>query len=85
MYRIIADYMTIGIWGVSVSNTIAGLNLESSMGVVQFFLSMLGLVYLLVKIINETKNGIVDREGKRIENEAALKELLDEQNEEITK
>jgi hypothetical protein len=40
----------------------------SASSIAQLVLSILGIVYLAVKITNETLNGRVDREGKRIDN-----------------
>lgn len=85
MFRVIADYMTIGLWGLSVSNTILADNFGTMVDVVQLLLSILGLVYLCVKIYNEVSGQILDRERKRIENEMSLRELIEEDNQEITK
>ena len=85
MYKVIADYMAIGLWGVSVSNTIFSSNYESAVGLIQLILSILGVVYLIVKIYNEVSGQILDRERKRIENEMSLRDLLDDGAEELTK
>tara|TARA_R110002050_G_C8730155_1_gene497165 strand:- start:189 stop:446 length:258 start_codon:yes stop_codon:yes gene_type:complete len=85
MYKVIADYMAIGLWGVSVSNTIFSSNYESAVGFIQLVLSILGVVYLIVKIYNEVSGQILDRERKRIENEMSLRDLLDDGAEELTK
>lgn len=79
MYRIIADYITLGVWGMSMANTITSFDIASASSVAQLVLSILGIVYLAVKITNETLNGRVEREGKRIANEINNKEL--EENE----
>jgi len=68
MYKIIADYITLGIWGMSMTNTITSFDIESASSIAQLILSAFGIIYLAVKIINETLNGQVDREGKRIDN-----------------
>ena len=68
MYRIIADYITLGVWGMSMANTITNFDVASASSIAQLVLSILGIVYLAVKITNETLNGRVDREGKRIDN-----------------
>ena len=68
MYRIIADYITLGVWGMSMANTITSFDVASASSIAQLVLSILGIVYLGVKIVNETLNGRVDREGKRIDN-----------------
>jgi uncharacterized membrane protein YqjE len=82
MYKIIAEYMVIGMWGVSFSNTIFETNLENTMGAVQLVLSALGVIYLIVKIYNETSGQILDRERKRLENEKYLRELLEDEEDE---
>ena len=79
MYKIIADYMALGLWGMSVANTITSFDIASASSVAQLVLSVLGIVYLGVKIVNETLNGRVEREGKRIANEINNREL--EENE----
>ena len=68
MYKILADYITLGIWGMSMANTMTSFDIASASSVAQLVLSILGIVYLGVKITNETLNGRVDREGKRIDN-----------------
>ena len=79
MYKIIADYMALGLWGMSMANTITSFDIASASSVAQLVLSVLGIVYLGVKIVNETLNGRVEREGKRIANEINNKELEDEE------
>tara|TARA_R100000951_G_scaffold53784_1_gene45319 strand:- start:1469 stop:1711 length:243 start_codon:yes stop_codon:yes gene_type:complete len=79
MYKIIADYMALGLWGMSVANTISDFDIASASSIAQLVLSVLGIVYLGVKIVNETLNGRVEREGKRIANEINNREL--EENE----
>ena len=83
MFKLIANYMTIGVWGVSVSNTIFESTFDSALGLAQLLMSVLGVVYLCVKIYNEVSGQILDRERKRIDNEMSMRELLDE--EEVTK
>ena len=78
MYRIIADYMTLGLWGMSMANTITSFDIQSASSIAQLVLSVLGIVYLGVKIVNETLNGRVEREGKRIANEINNRELDEE-------
>ena len=75
MYKILADYITLGIWGMSMANTITSFDIASASSVAQLVLSVLGIVYLGVKIVNETLNGRVEREGKSLENERANREL----------
>ena len=79
MYKIIADYMALGLWGMSMANTITSFDIASASSVAQLILSILGIVYLGVKIVNETLNGRVEREGKRIANEINNRELEDEE------
>ena len=79
MYKIIADYMALGLWGMSMANTITSFDIASASSVAQLVLSILGIVYLGVKIVNETLNGRVEREGKRIANEINNRELEDEE------
>jgi hypothetical protein len=78
MYKIIADYMTLGLWGMSMANTITSFDIQSASSIAQLVLSVLGIVYLGVKIVNETLNGRVEREGKRIANEINNRELDEE-------
>jgi hypothetical protein len=78
MYRIIADYMALGLWGMSMANTITSFDIQSASSIAQLVLSVLGIVYLGVKIVNETLNGRVEREGKRIANEINNRELDEE-------
>ena len=79
MYKIIADYMALGLWGMSMANTITSFDIASASSIAQLVLSVLGIVYLGVKIVNESLNGQINREGKRLENERANREL-DERN-----
>ena len=78
MYKIIADYMTLGLWGMSMANTITSFDIQSASSIAQLILSVLGIVYLGVKIVNETLNSRVEREGKRIANEINNRELDEE-------
>ena len=83
MYRIIADYITLGIWGMSMANTITSFDIANASSVAQLVLSILGIVYLGVKIVNESLNGQINREGKRLENKRANRDLIDEENEKL--
>jgi hypothetical protein len=83
MYKILADYITLGIWGMSMANTITSFDIASASSVAQLVLSVLGIVYLAVKIVNESLNGQVNREGKRLENERANRDLIDDENEKL--
>lgn len=83
MYKIIADYMTLGLWGMSMANTITSFDIASASSVAQLILSILGIVYLGVKIVNESLNGQINREGKRLENERANRDLKDDENEKL--
>ena len=83
MYRILADYITLGIWGMSMANTITSFDIASASSVAQLVLSVLGIVYLAVKIVNESLNGQINREGKRLENKRANRDLIDEENEKL--
>lgn len=70
--------MTLGLWGMSMANTITSFDIQSASSIAQLVLSILGIVYLGVKIVNETLNGRVEREGKRIANEINNRELDEE-------
>jgi len=70
--------MTLGLWGMSMANTITSFDIQSASSIAQLVLSVLGIVYLGVKIVNETLNGKVEREGKRIANEINNRELDEE-------
>jgi hypothetical protein len=70
--------MTLGLWGMSMANTITSFDIQSASSIAQLILSVLGIVYLGVKIVNETLNGRVEREGKRIANEINNRELDEE-------
>jgi len=71
--------MALGLWGMSMANTITNFDIASASSIAQLILSILGIVYLGVKIVNETLNGRVEREGKRIANEINNRELEDEE------
>jgi hypothetical protein len=58
-------------------------DIASASSVAQLVLSVLGIVYLAVKIVNESLNGQVNREGKRLENERANRDLIDDENEKL--
>ena len=73
--------MALGLWGMSMANTITNFDIASASSIAQLILSILGIVYLGVKIVNETLNGRVEREGKRIANEINNREL--EEDEEL--
>ena len=83
MYKIIADYMALGLWGMSMANTITSFDIASASSIAQLVLSVLGIVYLGVKIVNESLNGQINREGKRLENERANRDLIDDENEKL--
>ena len=83
MYKILADYITLRIWGMSMANTITSFDIANASSVAQLVLSVLGIVYLGVKIVNESLNGQINREGKRLENERANRDLIDEENEKL--
>ena len=70
--------MTLGLWGMSMANTITSFDIASASSIAQLVLSVLGIIYLGVKIVNETLNGKVEREGKRIANEINNRELDEE-------
>ena len=70
--------MALGLWGMSMANTITSFDIQSASSIAQLVLSVLGIVYLGVKIVNETLNGRVEREGKRIANEINNRELDEE-------
>ena len=70
--------MALGLWGMSMANTITSFDIASASSIAQLVLSVLGIVYLGVKIVNETLNGKVEREGKRIANEINNRELDEE-------
>jgi len=63
---------------MSMANTITSFDIQSASSIAQLILSVLGIVYLGVKIVNETLNGKVEREGKRIANEINNRELDEE-------
>ena len=63
---------------MSMANTITSFDIQSASSIAQLILSVLGIVYLGVKIVNETLNGRVEREGKRIANEINNRELDEE-------
>ena len=71
--------MALGLWGMSMANTMTSFDIASASSIAQLVLSVLGIVYLGVKIVNESLNGQINREGKRLENERANREL-DERN-----
>jgi putative Mn2+ efflux pump MntP len=73
----------LGIWGMSMANTVADFDIASASSIAQLILSILGIVYLGVKIVNESLNGKVNREGKRLENERANRDLIDDENEKL--
>jgi hypothetical protein len=68
---------------MSMANTITSFDIASASSVAQLVLSVLGIVYLAVKIVNESLNGQVNREGKRLENERANRDLIDDENEKL--
>ena len=68
---------------MSMANTITSFDIASASSVAQLVLSVLGIVYLAVKIVNESLNGKVNREGKRLENERANRDLIDDENEKL--
>ena len=70
--------MALGLWGMSMANTITSFDIASASSIAQLVLSVLGIIYLGVKIVNETLNGRVEREGKRIANEINNRELDEE-------
>ena len=70
--------MALGLWGMSMANTMTSFDIASASSIAQLVLSVLGIVYLGVKIVNETLNGRVEREGKRIANEINNRELDEE-------
>jgi len=77
MIRLIADYGTYGLWILSTREAInhflnsGHINLDS----MSFAVSILGVVWTIVRIVNSVLNGRLDREQTRLENERLIREL----------
>tara|TARA_R100000935_G_C2823072_1_gene160791 strand:- start:839 stop:1114 length:276 start_codon:yes stop_codon:yes gene_type:complete len=77
MIRLIADYGTYGLWILSTREAInhflnsGYINLDS----MSFAVSILGVIWTIVRIVNSVLNGRLDREQTRLENERLIREL----------
>lgn len=86
MIKYIADYGTYGLWIVSTQQTVSNfldsgdININS----MSFLVSVMGLVWTAVKIVNSVLDGRINREKTRLENERLLREIweLEEYNKE---
>jgi len=86
MVKLIADYGTYGLWILSTRQAVldfvhnGNLNLSS----MSFMVSVLGIVWTIVKIANAVLDGRINREKTRLENERLLREIweLEEYNRE---
>jgi hypothetical protein len=63
--RIFADIGAIWIWLVSTINTVIDFNLTDVTSVIQFIMSILGVIWLIVRIYNSIVNDRLDRQIKR--------------------
>lgn len=69
MYKTILDVAATGAWTLSAVNTLTDFDIVSTTGVIQFALSILGVIWTVVRIVNEVKNGVINRENTRLNNE----------------
>ena len=79
MIKLIADYGTYGLWILSTREAVleyvdSGYFNMSSMS---FLISVLGVVWSIVRIVNSILDGRVNREQTRLENERILRELYE--------
>jgi len=75
MYKTILDVAATGAWTLSAVNTLTDFDIVSTTGVIQFALSILGVIWTVVRIVNDSLNGKVNREHTRLENERITREL----------
>ena len=86
MIKYIADYGTYGLWIVSTQQTVSNFLASGDINInsMSFLVSVMGLVWTTVKIVNSVLDGRVNREKTRLENERLLREIweLEEYNKE---
>ncbi len=63
--RIFADVSTLWIWLISTLNTIVNFSLTDITSVIQLIMSVLGIIWLAVRIYNSIVNDRLDRKIKR--------------------
>ena len=79
MIKLVADYGTYGLWILSTREAVleyvnsGDFNLSS----MSFLISIAGLIWTIVKIVNSVLDGRVNRENTRLENERILRELYE--------
>ena len=79
MIKLVADYGTYGLWILSTREAVleyvnsGDFNLSS----ISFLISIAGLIWTVVKIVNSVLDGKVNREQTRLENERLLRELYE--------
>ena len=77
MIKLVADWGTYGLWILSTREAInhflksGDFNLDS----MSFAVSVLGIVWTIVRIVNSVLDGRVNREQTRLENERLLREI----------
>jgi len=77
MVKYIADWGTYGLWILSTREAVNHF-LQSgdiNLGSMSFAVSLLGIIWTIVKIVNAVLDGRIDREQTRLENERLLREI----------
>ena len=79
MIKLIADYGTYGLWILSTREAVIDF-VEN--GAIDLFnlptlLSIVGLIYTVVLIVNKVLDGRVNREQTRLENERLIREIYE--------
>lgn len=77
MIKYIADWGTYGLWILSTREAINHFikSGDINIGSMSFAVSLLGIIWTIVKIVNSILDGRIDREQTRLENERLLREI----------
>lgn len=85
MIRLTLNWITYGAWSAGIGKTALDLISEHNVRLsgMPFLLALSGLIYGIVRIINSLLNGIIDREGKKLDNLLKEQELWADMQKEI--
>ena len=79
MIKLIADYGTYGLWILSTREAVIEYvdNGDFNLSSMSFLISIAGLIWTVVKIVNSVLDGRVNREQTRLENERLIREIYE--------
>ena len=79
MLKLIADYGTYWLWILSTREAVIEYvdNGDFNLSSMSFLISIAGLIWTIVKIVNSVLDGRINREQTRLENERLLREIYE--------